>query len=143
MHKSSVIARMIKDSLSSRSITIYGDGSQTRDFLYIDDLVNLIMRVVISPESNTSFCSLFQVGTGQETTINSLAAILISAFTECYPSSIPDITYKDPLVGDVQRNYADISYVSSIFNWRPTISLNSGVITTLNYFLSSNASFGD
>lgn len=140
LHKSSVVAKMIKDSLSRGSISIFGTGMQTRDFLYIDDLISLITRVLDLPDSFTYKHRLFQVGSGVETTILSLASIISSNLAEYFAVTPPSIIHEDSLQGDVPRNYADISRVSSTFQWKPLTSLKTGVHATLSYFATSRKS---
>ncbi len=77
-HKTSVIAKFIKLALSGATIEIYGDGSQTRDFIYIDDLVEAIY---LSAKSPKAVGEIFQIATSNETTVQEMLEQLSRALS--------------------------------------------------------------
>ena len=72
LHKRSVVAAWLRAALGGESVTIHGDGGQTRDFVHVDDLARRRQAALLAPV-DTVAGELFQVGTGRETTIAGLA----------------------------------------------------------------------
>lgn len=128
-HKSSVVAKFIKDALNGYSLEVYGDGNQTRDFIYIDDLIKAItlsLKTEIGGE-------IFQIATHKETTVNEIA-INIKELIEVEVGKKVDIIKSGPRIGDVRRNYSDISKARNILGYEPIVSLEEGLKKTLGYF---------
>ena len=73
LHKKSVVAAWLRAALGGGSLTIHGDGEQTRDFVHVDDLAAALVAALEAPEDRVAG-AVFQVGTGRETTVNELAA---------------------------------------------------------------------
>lgn len=128
--KSSVVAKMISSAYSSGTIQIFGDGHQTRDFLFIDDLVDLFLTLMSSTHSGFT---LFQLGTGIETRIIDLASLVSARLLDKFDIS-SDIVYSSPLPSDVPRNYSDITKVMNATGWSPHTSLDKGISTTVSLF---------
>lgn len=125
-HKASVVARFFKDILDERRITLDGDGSQTRDFLFVEDLCR---AVELSLDSDLAG-EVLQVATGMETAIRDLAERVIN------------ITGHDVRVetgparrGDVQRNYSSIAKIEALLGWRPEVSLDDGLERTWTWLI--------
>jgi UDP-glucuronate decarboxylase len=122
-----VVSNFIVQALQHKDITIYGDGSQTRSFMYVDNLVEGLIRLMNSPENVTGPINLGNPG---EFTMNELAQLVIKltgskSKLEYFP--LPD---DDPL----QRK-PDISLAQSLLNnWTPSINLEQGLIKTIDYF---------
>jgi UDP-glucuronate decarboxylase len=122
-----VVSNFIVQALQHKNITIYGDGSQTRSFMYVDNLVEGLIRLMNSPENVTGPINLGNPG---EFTMNELALLVIKltgskSKLEYFP--LPD---DDPL----QRK-PDISLAQSVLNnWTPSIKLEQGLIKTIDYF---------
>jgi len=128
-HKSSVIAKFIRLALEGTSVEIYGDGSQTRDFIYIDDLVDAVIKAgTIEGIGGETY----QIATSSETTINELMEILKSAMVS--KGITLDLNYGEKRRGDVMRNYSDTSKASIQLNWHSTIDLIEGIEKTVNWF---------
>lgn len=122
-----VVSNFIVQALQHKDITIYGNGSQTRSFMYVDNLVEGLIRLMNSPENVTGPINLGNPG---EFTMNELAQLVIKltgskSKLEYFP--LPD---DDPL----QRK-PDISLAQSVLNnWTPSIKLEQGLIKTIDYF---------
>ena len=132
-HKNSVVAKFIREALQGNSLKIYGDGNQTRDFIYIDDLLDVMFKLVESDYRHHTF----QVATGQETRIQALAekiALLVSDHT----GKVIKINNTEPRVGDIKYNFSDITKIKTLLNWAPTTSLDEGLKNTLTFFLNSD-----
>jgi UDP-glucose 4-epimerase len=141
-HKSSVVAKFIQQILKGEMLEVYGDGTQTRDFIFIDDLINAIIKTVTTDVSG----EIFQIATGGETTINELLKMVLSIFRSQGIENIVSKHVKNR-PGDVQRNYSDTSKARKVLNWRTEVSLNQGLQETVRWFLkeqkSVNAAISD
>jgi len=130
MHKTSVVAKFMRQALNGQALEIYGDGSQTRDFIYIDDLVGAI-RLTVRKDGIGG--EVFQIATFQETTVLELAH-LIKAIVEKETNNNIAIIYRGPRPGDVRRNYSDISKARDMFGYEPQFNLSEGLSETFKYF---------
>ncbi len=132
-HKNSVVARFIKKALQGDSLEIYGDGTQTRDFIYIDDLLDVLF-LVASREGVGG--EIFQIASSYETTIFELAEMLKQTLLA---KGIADvrIVNTEPRAGDVKRNYSDTSKAKSMLGWTPQFDLAGGLSCTVDYFLQN------
>lgn len=121
-----VVSNFILQALKNRDITIYGDGSQTRSFMYVDDLVNGIMKVM---DTDSTFTGPVNLGNPNEFTIKELAQIVID---RC--KSLSRIVYL-PLPGDdPKQRQPNITYAKEALSWSPVIPLEEGLDYTIDYF---------
>lgn len=130
-HKSSVVAKFFRQALLGEILEIYGDGNQTRDFIFIDDLIQAIKlaaRAEIGGE-------VFQIATHKETTVNEVAR-KIKELVEKRTGRAVNIMYKGPRLGDVRRNYSDISKAKKMLGYWPVYDLEKGLQQTFEYFHS-------
>ena len=130
-HKNSVVAKFIKEILRGKTLETYGDGHQTRDFIHVDDLVNAILQ---SSKANGAGGEVFQIATNKETSINDIIEILKSIFSERQSIGI-DVKRGKERIGDMKRNYSDISKAANLLSWKPTKDLIEGLKETVEYFL--------
>lgn len=121
-----VVPNFLQQALQGQSLTIYGDGSQTRSFCYVDDLIEGIYRLLLSDEHLP-----VNIGNPVETTILEFAET-INDLT----GNKAGITYKQDArgEGDPQRRQPDISRARDILDWEPKISLEEGLMKTIPYF---------
>lgn len=136
-HKSSVVAKFIRQALLGERCEIYGDGMQTRDFIYIDDLIE---AVVLAIEANVSG-ELFHIASGREHTVVEIAAIISQALGERGIQMV--IEHAAQRSGDVRRNFADTSKAASVLGWRPRMDLHRGIDATVAYFVEHWPEFID
>jgi len=130
-NKTSVVSSFIKQVIKDNRININGTGLQTRDFIYVTDLVNTI---ILLSQTQTKG-EIFQVCTGKETSILYLAVIIQQIFREEYNMK-PTIYHNDkPMPGEIMNNYADNSKISAYLKWSPSVSLDNGLRYTIKYFL--------
>lgn len=115
---SGVISIMKNKFENNDTFSFFGDGNQTRDFVYIKDLVTAISLVVQSEETNGR---ILNVGNGQQTSLLDI----FNAFKLSYNKSI-DYKFKNPRKGDVKHSYADITSLKSI-GFEPKYSINTGL----------------
>ena len=134
-HKSSVIAKFIRNAIRGEPLEIYGDGSQTRDFIYIGDLICAIRRAEVAPDVGGE---VFQIATSAETAISELITILIDVLRK---NGIKDVSALNshPRTGDVRRNYSDTSKAARMLEWKSKTSLEAGLDVTVRWFLDKHA----
>lgn len=121
-----VVSNFIVQALTNKNITIYGNGTQSRSFCYIDDLVNGLIAMMSTEDSVTGPINL---GNPYEISINELALKIIEL-----TNSKSTIIFNDLPLDDPKIRCPDIKKAKSILNWKPTISLENGLKRTINYF---------
>lgn len=121
-----VLAIFVGNVLRSEPITIHGDGLQTRDFVYVGDVVNAWLRVLDAPET---YGRVLNVGSGVETSVNQLADAVLAAFGESRATW--DIRSAAAQLGDQRRSAADVRAISGL--WSPTVSLEEGLSRTVEW----------
>ena len=131
IHKNSVVAKFTKEILEGKTLETYGDGKQTRDFIYVDDLVNAIMQ---SSKVDRVGGDVFQIATNKETSINDIIKMLALIFSEITSQDI-NVNEGQARVGDMKRNFSDISKAKEILKWEPRKNLDDGLRETVEYFL--------
>lgn len=131
VHKNSVVAKFIRQALQGQALEIYGDGTQTRDFIYIDDLVNAITLAATCPEVGGE---TFQIASNRETTVGEMTEQLVAILEEKCIEGI-HVVNGQIRTGDVKRNYSDTTKAKIRLGWEPTIELSTGLRQTVNYFL--------
>ena len=129
-HKDSVVARFMRRALNGEPLEIYGDGSQTRDFIYIDDIVKAIWLAGMSDLGG----EVFQIATHRETAVSEIASS-IRALVEKRTGRKTGIFFGRQRRGDVKRNYSDISKAKRMLGFDPVFSVSQGLEKTLEYYL--------
>jgi len=130
-HKSSVVAKFIRLALEGKQVEIYGDGSQTRDFIYVDDLVDAVIKAGTAENVGGE---TYQIAAAQETTLNELMNILKPALES--EGITLDIKYGEKRLGDVMRNFSDTSKAKTQLSWQAKTELSAGIKTTIDWFLN-------
>ncbi len=120
-----VVSNFITQALSDRSITVYGDGSQTRSFCYYSDMIDAFIKFM----NQEHFFGPINLGNPIEFTIYELARQVIYL-----SESNSKIIHKDLPSDDPTRRKPDIYYAKSFLNWSPKIQLHEGLIDTIKYF---------
>jgi UDP-glucose 4-epimerase len=128
LHKKSVVASWLRTALRGQPITVDGDGEQTRDFVYVDDLAAAIGAALDAPADDVAG-EIFQVGTGHETTINELAASLQRAVGRAV-----EVRHSAPRQGYVRRNVSRVDKADRVLGYRATVSLDEGLGRTARWF---------
>jgi len=122
-----VVSNFIVQALSHKDITIYGDGSQTRSFQYIDDLVEGMVRMM---NNEDNFIGPVNLGNPDEFTIKELAETVLAHI----PTSKSKIVYKDLPEDDPKQRQPDISLAKQELDWSPKVNLSEGLEKTIAYF---------
>ena len=121
-----VVSNFIVQALKGESLTIYGDGSQTRSFCYVDDLVTGLIRLMQTEDHCTGPVNL---GNPNEFQIKQLAERILAMV-----GSRSNIIYKELPQDDPQQRRPDITLANEQLNWQPSIALDEGLRRTVEYF---------
>jgi len=126
-----VISNFIVQALKGEDITIYGDGSQTRSFQYVDDLVEGMIRMMATEDD---FIGPVNIGNPGEYTIRQLAEKVIEL-----TGSKSKLIFQELPQDDPKQRQPNITLAKSKLNWEPKVQLNDGLIRTIDYFRSKLA----
>jgi UDP-glucuronate decarboxylase len=121
-----VVSNFIVQALRGREITIYGEGSQTRSFCYVDDLIEAIARMMATPPDVTG---PINIGNPREFTIRELAELIIEMTGAKSRLRFEPLPSDDP-----RQRQPDISMAKSVLKWEPKIPLQEGLTKTIAYF---------
>jgi UDP-N-acetylglucosamine/UDP-N-acetyl-alpha-D-glucosaminouronate 4-epimerase len=120
---SAVIPKFIKGLLAKQPITIYGDGEQSRDFTYIDNVVEANLLALEAPDAAGKMCN---IGCGERITLNRLVTLL-----EQQLGTKAQVSYTPPNAGDVRNSLADIERAKVLLRYRPEIMIEEGLRRTI------------
>lgn len=124
-----VVSNFIVQALQNKDITIYGDGSQTRSFQYVDDLIEGMTRMM---NNLNGFVGPVNLGNPGEFTIKQLAEKVL----ELIPESHSHLVYKSLPEDDPRQRQPDITLAKEKLGWQPAVSLEGGLKKTIDYFRS-------
>jgi UDP-N-acetylglucosamine 4-epimerase len=133
-----VIPKWILGLLEGRSISINGDGQTSRDFCYVDNVVQANLLSAVS-EDGDALSQVYNVAVGEQTSLNGLYDIL----KEICLSRQPDLRISDPVYldfrrGDVRHSRADISKIKRNLGYNPAYDLRRGLLETVDWFISAS-----
>ena len=118
------IPNFISQALNNKSITVYGDGSQTRSFCYVSDLIDGIYKLLLSNEHNP-----VNIGNPNEMTLLKLARVIIKL-----TGSKSRIVFKSLPTDDPKVRRPNITKAKKLLKWHPEVDLEAGLTKTINYF---------
>jgi UDP-glucuronate decarboxylase len=121
-----VVSNFIVQALKGEDITIYGEGSQTRSFCYVDDLIDGFMKIF---HSDSDFDSPINLGNPKEFAMLELAEMVISK-----TKSNSKIKHLALPMDDPKQRKPDITRAQEVLKWEPSINLEEGIIKTIEYF---------
>ncbi len=121
-----VVSNIIVQALRGGDVTIYGDGSQTRSFCYVDDTVEAIIKMMATEKG---FTGPVNAGNPDEVTIRHLAEKVIALTGSRSKIVSCDLPHDDP-----KRRKPDISLAAEKLGWKPTLGLDEGLVRTIDYF---------
>ena len=127
-----VVSNFIVQALRGEDITIYGDGKQTRSFCYVDDLVDVMIRMMAS---RADFTGPVNIGNPTEFSMLQLAELIIRL-----TGSTSKLIHKPLPQDDPKQRRPDISLAHQELDWTPTISLKEGLTKTIAYFANNTPS---
>ena len=120
-----VVSNFIVAALQGKDITIYGDGTQTRSFCYVDDLIYGLYRFVFESQNTGPM----NIGTEFEFTMKELADLVIEL-----TNSKSKIVYLPLPQDDPKQRKPDLNLAKKLINWQPTVSVRDGMQATIEYF---------
>ena len=121
-----VVSNFIIQALNNEDLSIYGDGSQTRSFCYVDDLIYGLMKTM---DTEDSFTGPINLGNDLELSIKDIAEKII-----CLSNSNSLIKYINPVSDDPMQRKPDLSLAKQVINWEPKVNLEKGLNLTIDYF---------
>jgi UDP-glucuronate decarboxylase len=122
-----VVSNFIVQALQNKDITIYGDGTQTRSFQYVDDLIEGMVRMM---NNENGFTGPVNLGNPVEFTIRQLAERVLQLIPESKSKTI----YRPLPQDDPRQRKPDIALAREKLGWSPTIKLDEGLVKTIKYF---------
>ena len=125
---SGVISLFARALLDNKPPTIYGDGEQTRDFTYVANVVDGVLRAVMAPGAAGA---VINVATGSRISLNRLFEVMRDL-----TAARVNVNYGPPRAGDVQHSQADISLARKLLGYEPSVSLEEGLRRTLEWYRS-------
>jgi UDP-glucuronate decarboxylase len=127
-----VVSNFVVQALRNHDITVYGDGSQTRSFMYVDDLVRGLVAMM---ENDKSFVGPVNMGNPVEVSMLDLARCVLRMI----PESTSRIVFKELPADDPRRRCPDIALARKMLGWEPLVSLETGLERVIAYFRSQLA----
>jgi UDP-glucose 4-epimerase len=124
LHKGSVVAHFFKQILAGEPLVVYGDGSQTRDYLYVGDLVEAIRAA-----TDSDVQGVYQLGSGKPTTLNQLLELMRTV-----TGRELDVEYRGFRAGEVRDTWCRIDKARDGFGFHPTTGLEEGLRLTWEWF---------
>ena len=124
--KASAVAAFYKWILQRKPLTVFGDGNQTRDFLFTEDLVAAVLLALEKAPGG----EVIQIASGRETSVNEL----ISTIREVIPEARIETKHELPRRGEVLRNFSDISKARKVLGYSPQTDLRTGLKKTWDWF---------
>ena len=121
-----VMSNFILQALNNNPITIYGDGSKTRSFCYVDDLITGLIKVM---DTDNSFTGPINLGSDKEISIKDLAEKIIKL-----TKSNSKLIFMNPLSDDPMQRRPDLTLAKKTIGWSYKTNLDDGIKSTVNYF---------
>ena len=128
-HDGRVVSNFITQAIAEKPLTIYGDGTQTRSFCYVDDLVSGLMALMDHPEETRPV----NLGNPIEITMKELSDVILRL-----TGSQSEVEYHDLPAADPKQRQPDISRAKEVLGWEPEVDLEPGLQKTINYFQSKS-----
>ncbi|MCK5628852.1 GDP-mannose 4,6-dehydratase [Candidatus Bathyarchaeota archaeon] len=116
-----VVARFVANTTNKEPLIIYGDGLQSRDFVHVSDVSEVILKILLDNHMKNG---IFNIGSGRSTSLNDLANKVLSFSKVCL-----QIKYEKERTGDVKHSSADISKARKVLGYEPKVDLETGLQT--------------
>jgi UDP-glucose 4-epimerase len=129
-HKGNVIPLFIRRLRAGEELTVYGDGEQTRDFVFCEDLADGLIRAA---EADGAGGEIFQLASGVETSLNRLLELLGEV-----SGTEPRVRREPPRAGEILRNYSSVDKARDRLGYRPSVALAEGLQRTWDWFASAH-----
>jgi UDP-glucose 4-epimerase len=123
-----VVSKFFESSMAGEAPRIHGDGDQTRDFTYVDDVVDATLMAAVSPKAEGQ---VYNVGTGRETTINQLARMII----EITGASVEPVCVDRRDIDNIRRRVVNIEKIRRELRWAPSVTIERGLRRTYEWLI--------
>ena len=130
-HKSNLFVEFIRAVFNGELLHIYGDGKQTRDFLYVKDLVDAISLASTTPDIGGQ---VFQIASGVETSVMDMLGIMNSISIDTIGKGV-EYAFEPPRPGEAKRSYAENDYARLLLKWEPKYDLANGLAETFKWYM--------
>jgi UDP-glucose 4-epimerase len=127
-HKGSVVAQFYRNLLAGQSVTVFGDGSQSRDFVYVDDICAGIWSALSRQDGGSQ---VYQLGSGEPTSVNRLLEMMRAVVA---PLRFPEIQYRAARLGEITHSHSDIAHARRGLGFSPATHLADGLSSTWRWF---------
>lgn len=124
-----VVSNFIRQALRCNSLTVFGDGTQTRSFCYVSDTVDALLKLMKANPDGTEIHTPINIGNSHEMTINEIAAKVLDM-----TRSTSSIVYNPLPEADPKQRCPDIAKAQRLLKWSPKVSLKDGLQQTIDYF---------
>ncbi|HKY05150.1 MAG TPA: NAD-dependent epimerase/dehydratase family protein, partial [Blastocatellia bacterium] len=125
-----VVAKFFESAMSGQPTRIHGDGEQTRDFTFVDDVVEATLLAGFSPKAEGQ---VYNVGTGRETSINSLARMII----KITGADVEPVYVDRRDIDNIRRRVLNIEKIRRELRWSPSVTVEQGLLRTYNWLLEN------
>lgn len=125
-HKGSVVAAFLRRIAAREPLVVYGDGGQTRDFVYVEDLCQGIMRAL-----EGGYCGVLQLGSGVPVSVNALIAAMVRVTGIAVP-----VDYRPARTGEIEHTWCDVSRARAALGFAPDTPLDEGLARTWEWFVT-------
>ena len=122
---SGVISVFARAAIVGEPLTVTGDGEQTRDFVYVEDVVNAIMAALTAPAARGE---AINIGTGKSITVNALAGEVVAL-----SDSTSEVRHGPPRTGDIKHSVAKVDKAESLLGFKATTPLRDGLSRTIGW----------
>ena len=121
-----IIPTLLRCAFAERTFTLFGDGQQTRDYIYVTDTVRAALALYTCPQARGQ---VINIGSGQEISVSDLKSGIEHVLGKPIPCD-----YREPRPGDVRRHRADITLLEKLTGFKPRVSLNEGLARTVEFY---------
>lgn len=126
---SGVLSIFCQNALAAKPVLIYGDGEQTRDFVYVTDVVKGNLLAATADLSQFDYPAIFNVGVGKQTSLNQIVELL-----EQIIGRPVEKNYRSARAGDIKHSVGDIGLAQHYLNFQPETAISDGLKTTIDWF---------
>jgi UDP-glucose 4-epimerase len=130
--KAQLISHFIQAVIDKNPLIIFGDGTQTRDFCFVDDLIDAIELSISTPNIGGH---VFQIATNIETKVQTITDVIVDIFNKRYGIEDIEVCYANERYGDVKQNFSDTTKAKKLLNWENKVFIEQGIYKTIEWFV--------
>lgn len=131
-----VIPKWIKSLLTNEELIIYGDGTSSRDFCYISNVIQANLLAALLPQKKRTTSQIFNIACGEKTTLLTLYQLLLETIkSKKKIQNLPNVKHLDFRKGDILHSLADITKARDILGYKPQYNVRAGLINSIEWYL--------